>query len=80
MPYLYITTSDVEELVEDLDSAEKEALLQKLLEETEYVSFNEKIQSLNNQIYEAEMACLNMTLPLSLRELLYELTGKDFGR
>ncbi|ULJ69257.1 hypothetical protein MIS45_11045 [Wielerella bovis] len=80
MPYLYVTASDVEELVGDLDSAEKEALLQKLLEETEYVSFHEKIKQLTNQITAVELECQNITLPRNLRELLYELTGREIGQ
>ncbi|MCG7655916.1 hypothetical protein [Wielerella bovis] len=80
MPYLYVTSSDVEELVGDLNNAEKEALLQKLLEETEYVSFHEKIKQLTNQITAVELECQNITLPRNLRELLYELTGREIGQ
>ncbi|ULJ63258.1 hypothetical protein MIS46_04205 [Wielerella bovis] len=55
-------------------------MLQKLLEETEYVSFNEKIKQLTNQITAVELECQNITLPRNLRELLYELTGREIGQ
>ncbi|ULJ61038.1 hypothetical protein [Wielerella bovis] len=55
-------------------------MLQKLLEETEYVSFHEKIKQLTNQITAVELECQNITLPRHLRELLYELTGREIGQ
>lgn len=80
MPYLYVSTSDVEELVNDLDQVEKEELLQKLLEDTDFISFDQKIKQFSNQITAVELECLNIALPRSLRELLYELTGREIGQ
>ena len=80
MPYLYVSTSDVEELVNDLDQVEKEELLQKLLEDTDFISFDQKIKQFSNQIIAVELECLNIALPRGLRESLYELTGRDIGQ
>lgn len=66
---------DVDDILADLGYDERKELAEALFKEFDTNEFN-----MNRQlIYLAQMECLNMKLPHYLKELLYQITGAEFG-
>lgn len=83
MPYLHISTEDVYELVNDLGTDDKKTLLNELLDSDEsgdYIAFSSKIRQMHNEITAVELECADIELPKCVRELLYQLTGREIGK
>lgn len=66
---------DVDDILADLGYDERKELAEALFKEFDTNEFNMDRQL----IYLAQMECLNMKLPHYLKELLYQITGTEFG-
>ena len=62
MPYLHLDSDDVFELVDELDCCDKERLFQHLIDETNLITFNEKIEQMMPEITSVELECTDIEL------------------
>ena len=70
---------DVDEVLDSLCEPERKELAEELFEEFGMLKEWEIPEDARQLVCLAQMECLNLKLPHYLRELLYRLTGAEFG-
>lgn len=67
----------VDDILDALSPQDRKELADELFEE--FRPETRDADNIRQLVYLAQMECLNMKLPHYLRELLYQITGAEFG-